>query len=142
MEQQQPGNSRPAAAARFPHEHELANPNHARHRTNVRRTHFITKTLSKASFSSMEDTIFKPNPVKAHGTRDANAQQHTSSLKKNCPARKRRQFNRARRDAKTPKSETAEKKPSSCHTLTKQSTLQRSSTSRVHAQSHPHNVGY
>ena len=34
--------------------------------------------------------------MEAHGTRDTNAQQHTSSLKKNCPARKRRQFNRAR----------------------------------------------
>ena len=53
--------------------HELTNPKHVRYRTNVRRTHFITKTRCQATFSSMEHTIFAPNPTEAHGTRDTNA---------------------------------------------------------------------
>ena len=60
----------------------------------------------------MEHTIFEPNPMEAHGTRDTKRPQHTSPLKKNCSARKRRQFNRAGRDAKTAQSEAAEKKTS------------------------------
>ena len=92
---------------------------------------------SRKRSSSMEHTICEPNTMEAHGTRDTNAQ-HTSPLKKNCPARKRRQFNRARRDAKTPKSARQTKKTALVtHTLTKQTTLQRSSISRVHGQRPP-----
>ena len=86
-------------------------------------------------------TIFERNPTEARGTRETNTQQHTSQLMKNCSARKRRQFNKSKGGMpKTPKSEIAQKNapslapsppplpPPHTHTLTKQTTQQRSST--------------
>ena len=86
--------------------------------------------------------------MEAHGTRDTNTQRDTYP-------RSRRTAPQESGDISTepggmpkfPKNETGEKNgppsplsPSSLP-LTKQTTPQRSSTSRVHAQSHQHNVG-
>ena len=62
---------------------------------------FITTTLSIATYSSIKHTICELNPADGSGARDTNAQRHTLRSRRTAPARKRRQFNQARRDAKS-----------------------------------------
>ena len=87
----------------------------------------------------------RTQPVEMHGTRDTNAQRDTSPLQKNCTAREQRQFTRAWRDATAQRWDSGKNGHSLLHSFSlpcEKHTLQPLSTSRVHAQSHSHNVGY
>ena len=66
------------------------------------------KRFAKQPFHPWNTQASNPTPWKRMAPRHERPTTHIP-LKKNCAARKQRQFNLARRDAKTSKSETAEK---------------------------------
>ena len=113
------------------------NPKHVRCRTTVCRTHFVTENTLLSDLFINGTQSLKLRLSSAWHSRHERATTRILLLQKNCPARKRRQFTQAWRDAQH---QLKQPKIFESPTLFQHTTPQRSSTTRV--QRHSHNVGY